>query len=71
MLIVIDVILAYLIIGCAIAGIINMIYRDFDTPLFIGIIWPLAIPLLIVAIITFAIRFLINGIIEIHNKRDK
>ena len=70
MLIVIDVILAYLIVGCAIAGIINMIYRDFDTPLFIGIIWPLAIPLLIGAIITFAIRFLINGIIDIY-KRNK
>lgn len=70
MLIVIDVILAYLIIGCAIAGIINMIYRDFDTPLFIGIIWPLAIPLLIGAIITLAIRFLINGIIDIY-KRNK
>lgn len=71
MLIVMEIVLAYLIVGCALAGNINMIYKDFDTPLFIGIIWPLAIPLFIGAIITFAIRFLINGLIEIHNKRDK
>ena len=60
-------ILAYLIIGGISVGIMTIIDDDLDDIGFIGLLWPLAVPLTIIAIV----GMLVNKIAGLFTKNKK
>ena len=64
-------ILAYLMVGCTVATALYILSDNYDFALYTGLIWPLGIPLFIVAvIICFSCR-LLRKIIEFFTKNKK
>ena len=64
MMIIISLILAYLMVGCIISTALCMLSDDYDLALYTGLIWPLGVPMVIVAFIIYAICRLLCKIIE-------
>ena len=61
-------ILSYFIISCTIAIILGIIVGDCEFAVAVGLIWPLAVPIVIVSFITYAISMLLCEIIEFIKK---
>lgn len=61
-------ILSYFIISCTIAIILGIIVGDCEFAVSVGMIWPLAVPIIIVAFIIHAICMLLYGIIGFIRK---
>lgn len=57
-------ILSYFIISCTIAIILGIIVGDCEFAVEVGLIWPLAVPIVIVSFIIYAICRLLCKIIE-------
>lgn len=70
-MIIISLILAYLMVGCTVAIILGIIVGDCELALYTGLIWPLAVPIVIVAFITYVISMLLCEIIEFISKAIK
>ncbi len=64
-------ILSYFIISCTIAVILGIIVGDCELALEVGPIWPLGVPLFIVAFIIYVISMLLCEIIEFIRKAIK
>lgn len=69
-------ILSYFIIGCTIAIILGIIVGDCEFAVSVGLIWPLGIPIVIVAFIISVISMLLYEIIgfirkSIEKRSDK
>lgn len=70
-MIIISLILAYLMVGCTVSTALYILSEDYDFALYFGLIWPLGIPLFIVAfIICFSCR-LLRKIIGFFTKNKK
>ena len=63
--------LSYFIIGCTIAIILGIIVGDCEFAVEVGLIWPLAVPIIIVSFIIYAISMLLCEIIEFISKAIK
>ena len=59
-MIIISLILAYLMVGCTVATVLYILSEEYDLSLYIGIIWPLGVPMVIVAVIICAIIKLLD-----------
>lgn len=75
-MIIISLILAYLMVGCATSTALYILSGDHDFALYTGLIWPLGIPIVIVALIIYAICRLLCKIIgfirkSIEKRSDK
>ena len=68
MMIIISLILAYLMVGCTVATAFYILSGDYDFALYTGLIWPLGVPLSIVAFIIYAICRIIYKIGEFTRK---
>lgn len=64
-------ILSYFIISCAIAIILGIIVGDCEFAIAVGPIWPLGVPIVIVAFIIYAISMLLCEIIGFIRKAIK
>ena len=64
-------ILSYFIISCTIVIILGIIVGDCEFAISVGLIWPIAVPIVIVAFIIYAISMLLCKIIELIRKRIK
>lgn len=67
-MIIILLILAYLMVGCTISTALYMLSDNHDFAIYFGLIWPLGIPLFIVAFITCFIYRLLCKIIGFIRK---
>ena len=63
-MIIISLILAYLMVGFTASTAFYILSDDYDLALYFGLIWPLGVPLFIVAFITSFISMLLCKIIE-------
>ena len=61
-------ILSYFIISCTITIILGIIVGDYEFAVAVGSIWLLAVPIVIVAFIIYAISMLLCKIIEFIRK---
>ena len=68
MMIVISLILAYLMVGCTVSTAFYILSGDYDSAIYFGLIWPLGIPLVTVALILYAIFILLRKIIGLIKK---
>ena len=59
-MIIISLILAYLMVGCTVATVLYILSEDYDLALYIGLIWPLGVPMVTVAVIIYAIVKLLD-----------
>ena len=64
-------ILSYFIISCIMAIILGITIGDCEFAVSVGMIWPLAVPIIIVAFIIHAICMLLYGIIGFIRKTIK
>ena len=69
-------ILSYFIISCTIAIILGIIVGEYDFALYTGLIWPIGVPIVIIAFIIYAICILLCKIIgfirkSIEKRSDK
>ena len=69
-MIIISLILAYLMVGCTIATALYILSDDYDLALYIGLIWPLGVPLVTIAVIIYAIVKIIGFIRKSIKKRS-
>ena len=69
-MIIISLILAYLMVGCTIATALYILSEDYDLALYIGLIWPLGVPMVTVAVIIYAIVKIIGFIRKAIKKRS-
>ena len=69
-MIIISLILAYLMVGCTIATALYILSDDYDLALYIGLIWPLGVPLVTIAVIIYAIVKIIGFIRKAIKKRS-
>ena len=69
-MIIISLILAYLMVGCAIATALYILSDDYDFALYIGLIWPLGVPMVTIAVIIYAICKIIGFIRKSIKKRS-
>ena len=67
-MIIISLILAYLMVGCTIATALYILSDDYYLALYIGLIWPLGVPLVTIAVIIYAICILLCKIIGFIRK---
>ena len=63
--------ISYFIIGCTVSIILGIIVGDCEFAVSVGLIWPLGIPVIIVAFIIYAIHMLLYEIIEFIMKSIK
>lgn len=70
-MIIISLILAYLMVGCTISTALYILSDDYDLALYIGLIWPLGVPLVTITIIIYAICRLLCKIIGFIKKSIK
>ena len=59
-MIIISLILAYLMVGCTIATALYILSDDYDLALYIGLLWPISVPLFIGLAIIAIVSALIN-----------
>ena len=69
-MIIISLILAYLMVGCTIATALYILSDDYDLALYIGLIWPLGVPLATIVAIIYAICKIIGFIRKSIKKRS-
>lgn len=69
-MIIISLILAYLMVGCIIATALCILSDDYDLALYIGLIWPLGVPLVTIVVIIYAIVKIIGFIRKSIKKRS-
>ena len=69
-MIIISLILAYLMVGCTIATALYILSDDYDLALYIGLIWPVGVPLVTIAAIIYAICKIIGFIRKAIKKRS-
>ena len=69
-MIIISLILAYLMVGCTIATALYILSDDYDLALYIGLIWPLGVPLVTIAVTIYAICKIIGFIRKSIKKRS-
>lgn len=69
-MIIISLILAYLMVGCTIATALYILSEDYDLALYIGLIWPLGVPMVTIAVIIYAICKII-GFIRKRSDKEK
>lgn len=67
-MIIISLILAYLMVSCIVSTALYILSGEYDFALYFGLIWPLGIPLVIVAFIIYAICMLLYEIIGFIRK---
>lgn len=68
MMIIISLILAYLMVGCTVSTALYILSDDYDFALYFGLIWPLGIPMVTIALILYAIFILLRKIIGFIRK---
>ena len=68
-MIIISLILAYLMVGCIVSTALYILSDNYDFALYFGLIWPLGVPIVIVALIIYAICRLLRKIIGFIRKR--
>lgn len=76
MMTIISLILAYFMVGCTVSIVLGILSGDYDFSLYTGLIWPLGVPIVIVALIIYAISMLLCKIIgfirkSIEKRSDK
>ena len=69
-MIIISLILAYLMVGCTIATALYILSDDYDLALYIGLIWPLGVPMVTIAVIIYAICKIIGFVRKSIKKRS-
>ena len=69
-MIIISLILAYLMVGCTIATALYILSDDSDLALYIGLIWPLGVPMITIAVIIYVIVKIIGFIRKSIKKRS-
>ena len=69
-MIIISLILAYLMVGCIIATALYILSDDSDLALYIGLIWPLGVPMITIAVIIYVIVKIIGFIRKSIKKRS-
>lgn len=69
-MVIISLILAYLMVSCIIATALYVLSDDYDLALYIGLLWPLGVPLVTVAVIIYAIVRIIGFIRKAIKKRS-
>lgn len=69
-MVIISLILAYLMVGCTIATTLYILSEDYDLALYIGLIWPLGVPMVTIAVIIYAIVKIIGFIRKSIKKRS-
>ena len=67
-MIIISLILAYLMVGCTVATAFYILSGNYNFAIYFGLIWPLGVPLFIVAFITYFIYRLLCKIIGFIKK---
>ena len=67
-MIIISLILAYLMVGCTVSTALYILSGNYDFALYFGLIWPLGIPIIIVAFIIYVISMLLCKIIGFIRK---
>ena len=75
-MIIISLILAYFMVGCTITTALYILSGNYDFSLYFGLIWPLGIPMVTIALILYAISMLLRKIIgfirkSIEKRSDK
>lgn len=70
-MIIISLILAYLMVGCIIATALYILSGNYDFALYFGLIWPLGIPMVTIALIVCFICRLLRKIIGFFTKNKK
>lgn len=69
MMIIISLILAYLMVGCTISTALYILSGNYDFALYFGLIWPLGVPMVTIALIIYAIYRLLRKIIGFIKKK--
>lgn len=67
-MIIISLILAYLMVGCTVSTALYVLSDNYDFALYFGLIWPLGIPMVTLALIIYAIYRLLRKIIGFIGK---
>lgn len=67
-MIIISLILAYLMVGCTVSTALYILSGKYDFALYFGLIWPLGIPMVTLALILYAIFILLRKIIGFIRK---
>lgn len=67
-MIIVSLILAYLMVGCTVSTAFYILSGNYDFAIYFGLIWPLGVPLFIVAFITCFIYRLLCKIIGFIKK---
>ena len=67
-MIIISLILAYLMVGCTISTALYILSDNYDFALYFGLIWPLGVPMVTIALIIYAIYRLLHKIIGFIRK---
>lgn len=67
-MIIVSLILAYLMVGCTVSTAFYILSGNYDFAIYFGLIWPLGVPLFIVAFITCFIYRLLCKIIGLIKK---
>ena len=67
-MIIISLILAYLMVGCTVSTALYILSGNYDFALYFGLIWPLGIPMVTLALILYAIFILLRKIIGFIRK---
>ena len=69
MMTIISLILAYLMVGCTVSTALYILSGNYDFSLYFGLIWPLGVPMITLALIIYAISMLLCKIIGLIRKR--
>lgn len=67
-MIIISLILAYLMVGCTISTALYILSGNYDFALYFGLIWPLGVPMITIALIIYVIYRLLRKIIRFIGK---
>ena len=72
----ISLILAYLMVGCTVSTALYILSGNYDFALYFGLIWPIGVPMVTIALIIYAISMLLRKIIgfirkSIEKRSDK
>lgn len=65
---IISLILAYFMVGCTVSIVLGILSGDYDFSLYTGLIWPLGVPMVTIALIIYAIFILLCKIIGFIRK---
>ena len=61
-------ILAYLMVGCTVSTTFYMLLGDYDSAIYFGLIWPIAVPLIIGITIITMLASIIAGLFTKNKK---